>query len=340
MNSIRMNGIKLSQPYVQAGETFEHASPDGLVHLYQLLSADRINIAFLLLDFLHSPAMVDCLVAPEHLGSVRHYPTQANAPGTLFSCRTAMGTLSLYPHRYDLKSLGYVLKLMGKSGFEFFRMASSTATLTFVVKCQDQENLAAFFADRLDLPHTHTPFLQGPIDEEHLPKKALETVATYVEQKIKVYGIQSRSMLMLCRMDLDGGQLEAAGVQLQELGEQGCKFAFASISRRPDGGLRIFLVVEETTPGGQSKMPINGAAAQWETRFESAQLFSPVALICLQGPHFGDRHGIAAQAFSALLSRSIPLWIAGCAGAAIHLVVPQEALADAEAALGHVFQMP
>jgi len=69
-------------------------------------------------------------------------------------------------------------------------------------------------------------------------------------------------------------------------------------------------------------------------------LTSPVELISFQGPHFGDRYGIAYSAFKALDDRGVPILIAACSGAAVYIVLPEKKLQDARPLLLEAFEVP
>jgi aspartokinase len=58
-----------------------------------------------------------------------------------------------------------------------------------------------------------------------------------------------------------------------------------------------------------------------------------VELVSFQGPHFGDRYGIASRVVDALQSARIELLAMSCASASIHLVVGE---GQGQAAVDHL----
>jgi aspartokinase len=66
----------------------------------------------------------------------------------------------------------------------------------------------------------------------------------------------------------------------------------------------------------------------------------PVELISFQGPHFGDRYGIADTAFKALEGQGVPVLITVFAGAAVYIVLPEKKLQDARPLLLEAFEVP
>jgi aspartokinase len=69
-------------------------------------------------------------------------------------------------------------------------------------------------------------------------------------------------------------------------------------------------------------------------------LTSPVELISFQGPHFGDRYGIAHTAFKTLDDQGIPTLVTACSGAAVYIVLPEKKLQEARPLLAEAFEAP
>ena len=78
-------------------------------------------------------------------------------------------------------------------------------------------------------------------------------------------------------------------------------------------------------------------------KLESEKYFhltSPVELISFQGPHFGDRYGIAYSAFKALDDREVPILVAACSGSVVYIVMPEKKLQEAKLILAEAFEVP
>ena len=63
-------------------------------------------------------------------------------------------------------------------------------------------------------------------------------------------------------------------------------------------------------------------------------------MISFQGPHFGDRYGIADTAFKALARQGVPILITVCSGAALYIVLPENKLHEARPLLAEAFEVP
>ena len=162
----------------------------------------------------------------------------------------------------------------------------------------------------------------------------METIAVYWEPVIKTYGFRKKSNLSLIRLSMPEDLLPDCGLRLRKLNEKGIEYEFTKMTASTPSGIDLFLLIDR----------------QWENHVTDAfskfsentglEAVSPVDLVFFQGPHFGDRYGIADAAFNALLSREIYFLLASCSGASIYLVFPDGIGAKAVSALNETFQTP
>ncbi|MGM0452316.1 MAG: hypothetical protein ACQERN_04020 [Thermodesulfobacteriota bacterium] len=311
--------------------------------VYQLLAADRINIEFLNVSAMGRNWRIACCVAADKYHHVLNCTHGETADGPGFDHRTGVVALSVYPHKSSFHMLGRLLAVFSGQGFAFYQMAASTSMLTFVVDAAAAEEMADCLADHSDLPASHSPFRPNadydPVARSL--KTEPETVAPYVESKIKTYGIRAHSALTLCWMEMSFAQLAERGRRIQALEQAGFRFCYVSAIRRSDGQLRLFLLVDTAA----ANVSDDGAEAAIRSALEGFCApeigFRPhVGGLHFQGPHFGDRFGIADQAFSTLHQHSIPFLLAGCVGSSVYIVLDEDWLSAAESALSAVFEMP
>lgn len=165
----------------------------------------------------------------------------------------------------------------------------------------------------------------------------METIAVYWEPKIKTYGFQYAADLCMLKLSFQSEQMAAWGLRIQELEELGISFDLVLVQQTGGQGLEVYLVFPR----------------QWEDRALNyfhqiirekgdgiVRTFSPVDLIHLSGPHFGDRHGIAETAFTALAGHGVPVLASGCSASCIYLVLPEKRAEEARDALSEVFESP
>ncbi len=337
-----MNGIRLSDPLAQVNQFCVNDSGESPVYLHQLLSASRINIEFLTLRFTESEKHITCCIAPDRLSHFQQTVAAASG-GRHIRCTPDMGTLSLYPHKSSLSSIGYILKVLGDEKLPFCRMASSGSMLTFLVPHGEQERIARTLARHIDLPDTHTPFRQRlDAESQQLLKQkyAPETTATYVESKIKTYGIITKPDLTLIQMTCPTDGLSGCGQQIQALEALGLRFYYASASLGGNDRIDLFLAIDTSGQEMAKKAEHLISSALSGKKAGGCEIQPSVGAINLQGPHFGDRYGIANQAFTPLIEASIPILLAGCVGASIFIILPGQMVQKAKTVLAKVFESP
>ena len=318
MKPIPINGIRLGPGLVWTGQDSSESRP--LFPMCQALATRRINqICVGLHRRGPGESFSGCVESRYRQILVRLADDDPTVP------RPAPVTLvSVYPHRQRFEVPLVLMKMLAASGIPFYHLVSSPAVLSVVIDTKNQEQVVALLETTFDLPPSHTPYIPE-IDQDisALLKKYPETRSTYVEEKIKTYGIQLTPKVYLYRVQDDRDrrmqiQERLAGAMTSDAG-----FYLISVLRMASGCLDAVLVIGPDSFSGQG-----GKEAE------------PVDLITFHGPHFGDRYRILQTALDSLDSRQVPLQVAACAGASISLVFPAGAGAAAKTALEKGFEAP
>ena len=159
----------------------------------------------------------------------------------------------------------------------------------------------------------------------------------YWEPEIKTYGFQIKSGLRLITAMLPFDRVAELG-EIMEGGSEPLQH-FIMVLAQPTNteSLRVHLLLEPS--GGEQitdlirKTDVGASGAV-------SGIGAPVELIYFQGPHFGDRYGIADAVFRALDTQSIQVLAAGCSGASIYIVVPDKKAETAIRCLSGSFKVP
>ncbi|WP_299978117.1 hypothetical protein [Desulfobacula sp.] len=313
---VKINGIRLNKNYIQMTQVDIDRRDQPCVPLYQILASDKINMVFIVLNTIGDRSYISGSIASKHLGQ------PARQDGNLDYHRNVC-IISIYPHHYRLRSLGFLLSLMGRLKLSFRHMVSSNAMLTFVVDQTDCDAVIDIFSKNFDLPESHVPFEQEQNEEftQFLKRKYPETRATYVEKKIKTYGIALESGLNLSFYLFSFDRLATFGQEIQSMEDKENKFFHTSAYMETPAQIHLFLLT-----GKKLGIPARQTCA--------------AELINFHGPHFGDRHSIISRALNCLSEKSIPVLQTGCTGASIGIVLPQGKGEEAKQALMDVFEIP
>jgi hypothetical protein len=165
----------------------------------------------------------------------------------------------------------------------------------------------------------------------------LETVAVYWEPRAKTYGFNEVRGLSLLKIALEPDKMAALGSGIYDLGELEIRLFLVLIQDGGTRGLDVSLLIEQ---GREPPILDLIAGVVGKDPEEAIQRSFPVGLIYFQGPHYGDRYGIADSAFRALVQRDIPILAAGCSLSSIYLVLPEDKMEEGRGALAKAFEPP
>lgn len=324
---MKMNGIKLSSNCTRLVQG-NGCCPDFPLHAS--LSSECINIEFLNFDGTgEASAYLSCCVKQEHTMDTVELTTQITH---------GVHALSVYPHRSRMSTLGYLVCLMSHKSLLFYDLVTSGSMLTFVVDGQDRPQICEYLARNIELPESHTPFEQilSEEDQAFLEKCRKETCATWVEDKIKTYGIQLETDLTLFSLTTGYEDLARIAEIMQASQTEGCRFYYSSAHGQKDGRVCWHFLSDGDIPRIKTKLPQDLP----QGRSIDLKIFDAMSLISFQGPHFGDRYGIADRAIAILKAESIPLLLAGFTGSSINMTVPASHAPQACEALQKIFTCP
>ncbi|MBI4766267.1 MAG: hypothetical protein HY787_16980 [Deltaproteobacteria bacterium] len=166
----------------------------------------------------------------------------------------------------------------------------------------------------------------------------METIAFYRESIIKTYGFFERTGLCLVTVDLPFHQIGDWGEGLSGLPDQ-FGVSLILLMARPASGnlLRIHMILDESQTG---PLLMNTPQPFFATVRDRLKIEREVELLYFQGPHYGDRYGIASAALTALSAYNVPVLAVTCTGASVFLVTPKGKTPLAREALGQAFMTP
>ncbi|MDT8379027.1 MAG: hypothetical protein RQ739_09070 [Desulfotignum sp.] len=315
MKPIPINGIRLGPGVIWTGQDSSRPSP--LFPVCQALSTQRINMVCAGLHRLGKHEWFSCCVESRYREVVARL---ADEDGSV-STPADVIQVSVYPHRYRIDVPAVLMKMLATADIPFYHLVSSSAVISVIIDTRYQDQVIALLEDTFDLPASHTPYIQE-IDQEisALLKKYPETRSTYVEEKIRTYGIQLIPGVTLLQMQEDQGRLMQMRHRLISAVESDTQFHLVSVIQTAGRKLDAVFVLKldaDRTDGAESG-----------------------DLITFHGPHFGDRYRIFQSALNCLEIDHIPLRAAACAGASISLVFPAGEGAVAQTALAKGFEAP
>ena len=333
---IRLNGLRLSNRLIYIRQSLAGRVSDTNAPLYRLFAEKKINIEFLNFSYSGNIPYIGYCISPDADRQLNRM-LLAGKTGTDIVSNRNMGLFSIYPHRYNLHVLGGVLEIIGRKRLRFYEMASSGSMLTFVVDFNEQEKIVQSILREIELPETHTPFRQIADTDDICMAKTPETSATYCEERIRTYGILAKPGPVMYRIKTDWAGLSSNGKKIASLDDLGIGFNFVSAVVDPKERIWITILCDKVHASMQ------GPVHDREDKEDIGQVLwvsEKLALISLQGPHFGDRHGIADRAFSALVENGINIISGACVGASIFIAIDAMLAEKAKTILRRFFDDP
>lgn len=237
--------------------------------------------------------------------------------------------ISVFPHHSRTSMIGAFICSLDKSAAGLHCLATSMSTINIAVSTDSLgsalDGLTADFA----LPEGHTPMYTAPLDQA-----TLQTIAVYNEARIKTYGFSKESGLSLVRLEVPTEHCGVLGDLLKTLPEE-ARFRLA-IMQPYEERMTVFLLAE---PSKQEILVTEFRSAEVLADMEM-EVTGSVGLIQFQGPHYGERYGIAETMVRALQEAEIDVMAVECCTQSIHVIVAEDRLAAATAALSEVFEVP
>ena len=164
----------------------------------------------------------------------------------------------------------------------------------------------------------------------------METVAMYWEPQIKTYGFHVVKNLALYKYSIPVDlpvPWERAIARLEE-GQNRFQLLCAQLSGSSD--LELLLLCEPE----QGVSLARRIEAEIPAIAKRRQVTTPVELLFFQGPHFGDRFGIADFTFKALKEKADQLLAVVFACASVYLILPEDAAGETKNRLAAAFRIP
>jgi len=149
---IRIDGIKLSTELVAINFRNLPDTKDCISRFCQILSKNRVNIFSLSTTWAGENPQISCCVAAEDRSLVRELIDSELDLASNVEFISAVGLLSLFPHRFSLKILGLVLHVFGNERLPLYGLISSLSVLTCITDYDQLHRAVVALQEYLDVP--------------------------------------------------------------------------------------------------------------------------------------------------------------------------------------------
>ncbi len=158
---IRVGGIKFSEELIQVNVACKSPDNSTICRLLHLIAEKNINISFLCHSvFTKTPEFIFCVECCE-LDTIHDILKSASLPGVHSCIISSVGTLTIFPHRNELKLLGRIINFFGHCGFPVYSFSTSISAIAINTDYLLLDTIAEKLQSFLLLPENHAPFRQG-----------------------------------------------------------------------------------------------------------------------------------------------------------------------------------
>ncbi len=165
----------------------------------------------------------------------------------------------------------------------------------------------------------------------------MEIRSRYHESVIKTYGFKEVLALSFVEICSCPERLSAWAACIHKMGEHEINFEMVLCQCNGTDALSTYLLFRQMWEN-EVREDLNAMVDKGKG--EICRFVSPVELLYFFGPHFGDRCGIAAAAFSALNRHKINVVASGCSGASVFLVLGKGMALKAKDIFRSIFDVP
>jgi aspartokinase len=300
--------------------------------LFRTIAEEKVNLPYVTLISEERFWGVNIVVEATDAEKISHLLKQKY--GAIFSVTPRSAVLSVFPHRRNPEISARLFEAFEQQSLEPDALANSPSAISVVLK----QDLIDSASHALFEPFTFSAY-QTPEDwklaQEGKEKLYKEVVASYQEQKPKIYGLEVYEGHHLVQIKLNSAKITHVGASFRGFARLSMHLTFLATSPSHEEGKRILAF---SLPASQSEAygrVIRRIAPQVDFReIPSVIIFS------MNGPHFGDRYGIVNELMGSLERRRVDLLALSCSIASISGVVPHSHFEHALEAIQERFVVP
>lgn len=144
----------------------------ALSRVCRLLALNHINIPFISAICCSDRSQASCCVEIEEYARARALIDEDPDLVGHVEVIPSVGLLSVFPHQFSLRTLGFSLHALGKAGLTIHGLTSSLAPLTFIMDHAVLDEAATALQVFFELPpnqrpvRTHFQVIQSPVKRE------------------------------------------------------------------------------------------------------------------------------------------------------------------------------
>ncbi|MBN1106963.1 MAG: hypothetical protein JXL84_26405 [Deltaproteobacteria bacterium] len=331
-DSARLGGFKILKDVCRIALASPNDTGRLPVGLFRVIAENRINLPYLTLVSDSSFWGVNIVVEAGDLDKICRLIEEIH--GKAFTVNSRSAILSVFPHRRNPDISGRLFEAFDQQGLEPEALANSPSAISVVVTEELISSASRALFEPFSFGAYRTPedWKLAQKGKEQLYK---EVVASYQEKKPGVYGLECHEAQEFIRMKVDRHDVAHVGSSLRGFARLGLDLTFLASSPCRDRGVESLALCLHSSESETYRGAIQRIAPDMEIR-----TVSPVMTFSMNGPHFGDRYGIASELLSSLDRWEVGLLALSCTVASITGVVSHDQKETAFQAIQDCFEIP
>jgi hypothetical protein len=156
-NRIRVDGIKLSRELIHIN-ILQGPEKNVQTRLLASMAEHRINCPMLFCSAMDGRCQGAVCVAAEDSRQLDQVLAMDPELKENVQCISPVGAVSMFPHKFNLKFLGCLMHVFGKTDLPMYGMTASLSALTLTTDYDLLDTVIATLEPYISLPSNHAPF--------------------------------------------------------------------------------------------------------------------------------------------------------------------------------------
>ncbi|MBU0732889.1 MAG: hypothetical protein KKG10_01915 [Proteobacteria bacterium] len=328
----KLGGFKVLKNVVRISLVSPRQTREVLSGCFRVIADEKINLPYA--TFVFDDRAWGLNIAVETGDADRALRLMENTFGQKSGHHPGSTILSLFPHKKNPEITGALFEAFGREGVKTDAMANSPSAISIVLKenVLNRASRALFGPFKFSAYRTPADWKLAQKGKEQLYK---EVVASYQEQRPKVYGLEYQDHQEFLRITLDHDRIGDFGTSFREFARLGHNLTFLVTNPCEEDGKETIAFCLPITENSDYMRIVDKMAPQAETGG-----LAPVSTFSMNGPHFGDRYGIISELLISLEKGGVDLLGLNCTIASITGVVPSAQMTSAIEAIKGCFEVP
>lgn len=327
--SIRLGGFKILKGMARFAMVIPDGSGQSPPILLNAVKSKKINLPYF--TCIHSGGYWGLNMLVEAAQGLKMSLIIEEVIGSSCTHTSECAVLSIFPHKKDTQIIGKLMEAFSTNGVKYEGIAYSPSAISIVL----EEELINRASEALFGPFSFSAY-RTPEDwklaqkgKEHIYK---EVIASYQESRPKVYGLEyydDHELYLIDAQDKDATTIRT----LNNPAPSRRVFSFSASYPSTDCSEDVLAISLSRQENTQEADPIINEGNLYDS-------ITDVVVFSMNGPHFGDRYGIAFDLMNSLEKHGVDILCLSCTIASITGVINSSQLDTALEAIKECFEVP